>query len=230
MSERAFCLYGESLWISPYVFSSFVALTEKGVPFDVVEVSLFEGGHLAPAYRELSLTARVPALVHNGFRLSESSAIDEYLEELLPPPEHPRLLPVSMQHRARARQLMAFLRSDLEHLRAERSTVTMFYRFQLDPLGKAAARDADKLLRVAEALVPRDNGPLFGDWSIADADLAFMLHRLILGGDPVPARIVAYAAEQWQRPSVSAYVNHERPASVPDGYWAYSGTPRPKPA
>jgi len=35
-------LYAEHLWISPYVFSSFVALREKGVHFDVVELALSE--------------------------------------------------------------------------------------------------------------------------------------------------------------------------------------------
>jgi glutathione S-transferase len=223
-------LYGESLWISPYVFSCFVALTEKGVPFDVAEIRLFDGEHLAPEYRDRSLTARVPTLVHEDFSLSESSAIDEYLEELLPPPEHPPLLPASRQARARARQLMAFLRSDLDHLRAERSTVTMFYRFKLGPLSPAAARDAEKLIRVAETLVPANNGSLFGAWTIADAELAFVLHRLVLARDPVPARIATYAAGQWQRPSVRAFVEHPRPAAVPERYWAYAGTPRPEPA
>jgi hypothetical protein len=31
-------LYAETLWISPYVFSSFVALREKRLAFDVTEV------------------------------------------------------------------------------------------------------------------------------------------------------------------------------------------------
>ena len=125
---------------------------------------------------------------------------------------------------------MAFLRSDLDHLRAERSTVTMFYRFNLEPLSPAAVRDTEKLVRVTEALLPRDNGSLFGSWTIVDADLAFMLHRLILARDHLPARIAAYAAQQWQRPSVRAFVDHRRAASVPEGYWAFSGTPKPEPA
>ena len=59
---------------------------------------------------------------------------------------------------------------------------------------------------VAEALVPQGEGDLFGAFTIADADLAFMLHRLILNGDPVPERIARYATRQWQRPSVQAFV------------------------
>jgi hypothetical protein len=33
-------LYAEPLWISPYVFSSFVGLSEKGTTFDIIEVPI----------------------------------------------------------------------------------------------------------------------------------------------------------------------------------------------
>ena len=46
---------------------------------------------LWPAYRDRSLTAKVPALEHDDFWLAESSAIAEYLEEAFPPPGHPAL-------------------------------------------------------------------------------------------------------------------------------------------
>lgn len=218
-----FTLYAETLWISPYVFSSFVALTEKGVPFDVVEVALVDGAHLEPTYRDASLTARVPSVDHDGFRLAESSAIAEYLEDLVPAP---RLLPGDVRDRARARQLMAWMRSDVGALRDERSTVTMFYRFNLPPLSTAGDRDARKLIRVADQMIPTGGGALFGEWCLADSELAFMLHRLILTGEEVPERVRAYADAQWQRPSVRAFVDHSRPKTVPDSYWGFSGTPR----
>ncbi len=231
MSQPArYRLYGETLWISPYVFSSFVALQEKNAPFDVTEVALAEGAHLEPRYRDASLTARVPALEHVGFHLAESSAIAEYLDDVLPAPASPRLIPESPRERARARQLMAWLRSDLGALREERSTVTMFYRFRLQPLSAAAGRDAQKLIRVAEQTIPPDWGPLFGTWCLADSELAFMLHRLLLNGESVPPRVRAYAEDQWRRRSVRAFVEHPRPAAVPDSYWGFSGTPRPESA
>jgi len=166
-------------------------------------------------------------MAHGGFRLAESSAIAEYLEEILPPPAA-RLLPAAPRDRARARQIMAWLRSDLAALRDDRSTITMFYRFQLQPLSGQAQRDAERLLRVAEQLIPTDGGPLFGEWSLVDSELAFMLHRLICSGDPVPDRVAAYARAQWTRPSVREFVQHARPATVPPSYWEFSGTPRPK--
>jgi glutathione S-transferase len=220
-------LYTETLWISPYVFSSFVALTEKRVDFDVAEISLFDRDHLAQEYSTRSLTARVPCLEIEGFALSESSAIAEYLEERFPAPHHSRLFPEAIEQRARARQLMAWLRSDLGVLREDRSTITMFYRFALPPLSKAAERDAHKLLRVADALITPDAGPLFGEWSLVDSELSFMLHRLLLNDYDVPARVRRYAEREWQRPSVQAFVKRPRPTVVPDRYWLYSGSARP---
>ncbi len=58
--------------------------------------------------------------------------------------------------------------------------------------------------------MPPTRTPLFGAWSIADADLSFMLHRLLLNDHPVPEHIAAYARAQWQRPSVQEYVTRER--------------------
>ena len=124
---------------------------------------------------------------------------------------------------------MAWLRSDLGALREERSTMTMFYyRSRARPLTAQAQRDAQRLVRVAEQLVPAAGGPLFGAWSLVDAELAFMLHRLLLSGDPLPERLDAYARAQWARPSAREFVDHARPAAVPETYWAVSGTPRPE--
>jgi glutathione S-transferase len=226
-----FVLYAESLWASPYAFSSLVALREKGASFELVEVELARGAHQRPDYSTPSITGRIPSLEHGDFRLAESSAIAEYLEEVLPPPQFPRLLPEAVRDRARARQVMAWLRSDLGALREERSTMTMFYyRSRPKPLSAQAQRDVARLARVADRLVPPDGGPLFGAWSLVDAELAFMLHRLIFSGDPIPDRVAAYARAQWSRPAVREFIEHPRPASVPETYWAISGTPRPEPA
>ena len=203
-------LYGDSRYISPYVFSAFVALTEKGLTFRVEELDLASGATREPAFRTQSITARVPALDHDGFVLSESSAIVEYLEDAFPPPQWPRILPEAPKARARTRQIMGFIRSDLLPLREERSTETMFLKRADAPLGAAAKAAADKLVFVTERLL--DAGDITPEaFTIADADLAFMLHRLILNGDAVPERVRAYASAVWARPSVRAFVERPRP-------------------
>ena len=216
MIERApLQLHVDSFWISPYVFTAFVALKEKGLPFDTVTVALQDKAQLAPGYRDRSITGRVPSLVDGDFWLAESQAIVEYLDDAYP--EAPRLLPAGVKDRARARQILAWIRSDLGALREERATHTMFYERAAAPLTAAGRAAAEKLVRVADLLVPAGATSLFGAWSIADSDLAFMLHRLILNGEEVSATARAFAEAQWARPSVRAFVEHPRPAYVPYG-------------
>ncbi|CPK68299.1 glutathione S-transferase [Bordetella pertussis] len=49
---------------------------------------------------------------------------------------------------------------------------------------------------------------LFGAWSIVDTELALMLNRLAHSGDDLPAPLRDYAAAQWQRASVQAWLRH----------------------
>src|ERR1700684_3930661 len=174
-------LYGNSTWTSPYVLSCFVTLREKGLTFEMKDVALERGAHFEPAFTAQSLTSRVPVLVDGELALSESSAIIEYLEDAHPAPGHPRVLPADLHARARARQVMAWLRSDLMPIREERSAEYVFYPHEvlapLAPLSAHAQRSVGKLLAVAEQLIPSDTGPLFGAWCVADTDLAMMLQR-----------------------------------------------------
>ena len=55
---------------------------------------------------------------------------------------------------------------------------------------------------------------LFGDWSIADVDLAMMLQRLIVLGDPVPQRLIEYATLQWRRPTLQQWIDRPRPPLI----------------
>ncbi|WP_409522342.1 hypothetical protein [Nitrincola sp. MINF-07-Sa-05] len=60
-------------------------------------------------------------------------------------------------------------------------------------------------------LLPVEAENLFGQWCIADVDLALMINRLTLNGDAVPERLAAYARRQWQRHTVQLWVNQRRP-------------------
>ncbi len=212
-------LLGNATWTSPYVLSAFVALREKGLSFEVNDVALHTGAHFESAFAAQSLTSRVPVLVDGDLTLSESNAIVEYLEDRYPPPQHPRVLPAALRARARARQVMAWLRSDLMPIREERSAQYVFYPHDrlpaFAPLSAAGLRATAKLLGVAERLVPADAGPLFGVWCIADTDLAMMLQRLVKTGHAVPARLRDFAERQWERPAVVEFCTHARPEFRP---------------
>jgi glutathione S-transferase len=209
MSSTTLRLYADAQYASPYAMSVFVALHEKGLPFELSAVDLGRQANRAREFAAPSLTQRVPMLVHDGFALSESSAITEYLDERF---EGVPLYPAQPQRRARARQVQAWLRSDLLPIRQERSTEVVFYGPCDKPLSEAAHTAAGKLFAAAEALLEHGLPNLLGEWCIADVDLALMLNRLVLNGDAVPQRLAGYARHQWQRPSVQRWLALERPA------------------
>jgi glutathione S-transferase len=202
----------DAFWISPYAYSAYVALAEKKLPFSTEVVALQNKQHKTPEYKKRTLTARVPALKHGDFWLAESSAIVEYLEDVFPTP---RVLPSDPKEKARARQVMAWVRSDLMAIREERPTTSIFYAPVKTPLSEKGRAAADKLIEVASALLAHDRPTIFGAFTVADADLALMLMRLKKNGDALPARLAKYTDEIWARPSVKAFVDRERPEYVP---------------
>lgn len=205
-NEGIWILYADSNFFSPYVLSVFVSLTEKGIPFEVKTVDLQAQENCQSAYTEISLSRRVPTLVQGKFSLSESSAICEYLEEQYPFPHYPRIYPAGLRARAVARELQAWLRSDLMPIREERSTEVIFCGRQAEPLSESAIASTEKLFAAAERLLSQGNDCLFGEWCIADTDLAIMLNRLVANGDDVPDLLKAYTLKQWQRPSIQAWL------------------------
>jgi glutathione S-transferase len=208
-------LFIDDLWISPYALSAFVGLREKGLQFETRELSLRDGQHWKGDYQDGALTGRVPALRHGDFWVAESSAIVEYLDDAFP--KLPRLLPENPQERARARQLMAWVRSDLLPIRDERPTTSLFYQAEKKPLSDAARTASERVLKVADRLIYEGRTTLFQGWSIADTDFALMLNRLVHSGHPVLPKVQRYVDANWSRASVSEWVRHPRkprPAGV----------------
>ncbi len=208
LQQTELTLHVDAQFASPYAMSAFVALQEKELPFEIQTVDLSANANHEPGYAAASLTRRVPTLVHNGFALSESSAIAEYIDEVF---VGTPLYPLEPRARARARQVQAWLRSDLLPIRQERSTEVVFYGATKPPLSTEGGAAADKLFSAAEALLPNDQDNLFGAWCIADVDLALMINRLVLNGDAVPDKLAAYARLQWARPSVQRWIHRQRP-------------------
>ncbi|MBY7190140.1 glutathione transferase [Escherichia ruysiae] len=206
MSKPAITLWSDAHFFSPYVLSAWVALQEKGLPFHIKTINLESGEHLRPTWQGYGQTRRVPLLQIDDFELSESSAIAEYLEDRFAPPTWERIYPLDLQNRARARQIQAWLRSDLMPIREERSTDVVFAGAKKAPLTAEGKASVEKLFAMAEHLLAHNQPNLFGEWCIADTDLALMINRLVLQGDEVPERLVDYAAFQWQRASVQRFI------------------------
>jgi glutathione S-transferase len=61
-------------------------------------------------------------------------------------------------------------------------------------------------VRVAERFLPAGAQHVAGEFTVADADLALLLQRLVKNGDPCPDRLATYARSVFQRPSVRAWL------------------------
>ncbi|CAI8889386.1 Glutathione S-transferase YfcF [Pseudomonas sp. IT-P100] len=210
MESTKLKLYVGADFVSAFAMSAYVALKEKQLSFELVTLDLKTRENYQASYQDVSLTCKIPTLVHEGFALSESSAIAEYLDEIAP--GHPKLFPLDIKQRARARQLQAWLRSDLLVIRKERPADLIYFGKKETPLSDEAQAAVARLFFVADRLLEEGADHLFGDWSIADTDLAIMLNRLVANGDRVPARLAAYVRRQWDRDSVRAWMDIERVA------------------
>jgi glutathione S-transferase len=84
----------------PYCVRTRLVLDGKGVEYEEVRVDLRN----KPEYlRELNPRNRVPVLIHDGIVLTESEALDEYLDEVFPDPP---MMPADPAGRAVVRALM----------------------------------------------------------------------------------------------------------------------------
>jgi glutathione S-transferase len=93
---------------SPYVWSTRLALAEKGVAHELVEVSA--GEFRAEPHISRHPFGKVPAFEHDGFALYETQAILRYIDEAFPSAP---LQPIELHPFARMSQIMGIVDSYL---------------------------------------------------------------------------------------------------------------------
>jgi glutathione S-transferase len=210
-------LFVEAYWRSPWDFSVYVALREKRVEFSTSIAMMRPGVGALDALAELSFTGTAPVLQHGSLWIAESLAIAEYIEEAFPAPLYPRLLPADLKDRARARQLMSWVRTGQHALRRDRPIERIIWPDDQPwkPLEPDARKVADQLIRVVDKLGANPGGLFGGEFGAVDADLGQALMRLLVAGDPMPAAVEAYARASWARPSVREFMERSRPPHPP---------------
>jgi glutathione S-transferase len=97
-------LYGPGY--STYTRSARLALEEKGVHYQHVEVDFLQG--MPEEQRARQPFGKVPALEHDGFKLYETCAIERYVDEAF---DGPALQPADPRQRARMTQIISILDS-----------------------------------------------------------------------------------------------------------------------
>jgi len=186
--------------LCPYVQRAAIALAEKGVPFERVDIDLADKPDW---FLKLSPLGKVPVLVvtlDDGSEqvLFESQVIAEYLDETIAP----RLHPVDPLERARHRAWIEFASATL-------ADIYGFYTGDRDAYrAKLVSLDA-KFRRLEQVL---EDGPFFaGDrFSLLDAAFASVLRYFdtfdglvdhgLLAGRP---KLQAWREALRQRPSVA---------------------------
>jgi glutathione S-transferase len=116
---------------SPYAWKVWLALEHKGIPYEGKRLTFDPDQTKTPDFLKVNPRGRVPAIVDDGFALSESNAIVEYLEDRYP---EKRLLPKDAKARGEARRLIAEADGDLEKAFNPFSEATLYT--------KPEARDA----------------------------------------------------------------------------------------
>ena len=203
--------------ISSWSMRAYIALVEKGLPFEERTIPLREDKDRSRR-RSVSPTGRVPVLHHElpdgRLILPDSLAIIEYLEETFPAPRYPALWPVGARQRAHARWLAAAMHSGFSKLRESMS-------FHLCFLAQPPAASAEALAEAAEVLALWEDalagkatpGPfLFGSFGAADVMFAPVVVRLTSFRVPTAdtPRAAPYMAAVLAHPSVRRWMDPAR--------------------
>ena len=149
-------LYGATY--SVYVRAVRMALAEKGVSHDLVEVDVFAAGGPPDDHLVRHPFGKIPVLEHDGFQIYETAAITRYVDEAFPGPS---LQPADVRDRARMTQIIGVMDSHFYSeivwgLYVARSDARRAHRpFKEAEIRRQGGR-AETCLRALDALAGRD--------------------------------------------------------------------------
>lgn len=181
-----------------------IALIEKGLEFERVNIDLSKREQKSPEYLKIHPFGQLPALDDEGFVLYDSTIINEYLEDEYP---YPALMPKDSEGRARAR-LMEDFRDN--HFNPYFVHIIQEIR---KPEGERDNQRLDNAKAEINRAFERIERELEGREYLADtfslADIAFMpnldlLDRLGVGVDPKFKNTLAWIDRLKGRASFSA--------------------------
>lgn len=162
---------------SVYVRVARIALAEKGLAYEHVEVDPF-APDMPVEYLDLHPFRRVPTLVDGNFVLYETEAVTRYIDEAFPGPP---LQPTEPRHRARMAQIISIIDSYgyvsmVRQVAGERVFAPLRKRSPDEALISRGLGSSHRVLAALQTIIPGD-GPLAGGEvrSLADFHLAPMM-------------------------------------------------------
>jgi len=179
-----------------------IALLEKGLEFERINVDLTKREQKTPEYLKIHPFGQIPALDDEGFIVYDSTVINEYLEDEYP---YPSLMPKDSEGRARVRLMEDFRDS---HFNPYFVHIIQEMR---KPEGERDAARIDnakaEITKAFDTIEQELNGKEYLGSAFSLADVAFMSNIELLDrvGVPVDAakypNTVAWIARLKARPS-----------------------------
>ena len=182
-----------------------IALLEKGLEFERVNVDLAKREQKNPEYLKIHPFGQIPALDDEGFVIYDSTVINEYLEDEYP---YPPLMPSDSEGRARARLMEDFRDTHFNPYFVHLLQETRKPEGERDEqrIQNAKAEITKGLDRIESELQDREY--LAGPFSLAD--VAFMSNLELLDRFSIPVdankykKTVAWIDRLKARPSFAA--------------------------
>jgi glutathione S-transferase len=200
---------------SPFVRKTRVFLAEKGIPYDLVQVTPMPPENATPEFRQISPLGKIPAYTDGDFAISDSSVICAYLERANP---SPALYPGDPQPYARALWFEEYADTRL----SETVGPAFFQRvirkklFKQDPDEDAVKKALDGIPAVFDYLEGQlgDDEYLVGNrFSIADIAVGSQLAQFGHAGESVDGarwpKLAAHAGRILGRPSFKECIAQE---------------------
>lgn len=172
---------------------------EKGLELQIEDVAMERLAHRKPDYLAVHPLGRVPVLELNGRRLYESSAILEYLEDLLP---EPPLRPAGVYERAVLRQELSVCDHDFAGPATRIYFAKRFLpeaKWRREEMQTATKTIKRSLVYLENRLGDREY--LLDDFGIADVAYAPFLQFRELLELQIPPAVEAWSQRLLQRPS-----------------------------
>src|SRR5919197_4126711 len=177
-----------------------MALIEKGIEAELVEVDMANRAHRRPEYLRLNPYGRVPTLEEDGFVLYESTAILEYLEATRP---SPALVPPD----ARGRALVA-MHVKLCDLQLTRQTGTIIFPKRFLPKERwdeqamaQAKKEIEKHLEILEAQLAGKTYMVGDRYGLVEVCYTPFVEFFPLMDITPPPAVAAWTARMLERPS-----------------------------
>jgi len=182
-----------------------IALLEKKIEHESIELDMAARAHKAPEYLALNPYGRVPTIDDDGFVLYESAAILLYLEATRPPPP---LMPSDAKGRALVDMHLRLCDGQLgRHVGAILFPKRFLPKEKWDAPAMAQAKtEIEKHLAIVEATLGNREYLVRDAFTLADIAYIPFLHFLALMEIEPGPRIAAWRSRLLARPSALATV------------------------